>query len=91
MKEENKVSKRQERRDKAQQREKANRLRTMGLILAGVAILVFLFILSTLKCSPTRLKKCFVLPVMMISLLSLSINRTVSPMAYRQAPALLHI
>ena len=49
MKEENKVSKRQERRDKAQQREKANRLRTMGLIVAGVAILVFLFISQQLK------------------------------------------
>lgn len=49
MKEENKASKRQERRDKAQQREKANRLRTMGLIVAGVAILVFLFISQQLK------------------------------------------
>ena len=49
MKEENKVSKRQERRDKAQQREKASRLRTMGLIVAGVAILVFLFISQQLK------------------------------------------
>ena len=48
MKEE-KVSKRQERREKAQQREKANRLRTMGLIVAGVAILVFLFIYQQLK------------------------------------------
>jgi len=46
---ENKKSKRQERRDKAQQREKANRLRTMGLIVAGVAILVFLFISQQLK------------------------------------------
>jgi len=35
MTEESKRSKRQERRDKAQQREKANRLRTMGLIVAG--------------------------------------------------------
>jgi len=46
---EEKRSKRQERRDKAQQKEKANRLRTMGLIVAGVAILVFLFISQQLK------------------------------------------
>ena len=46
---EEKTSKRQERRDKAQQREKANRLRTMGLIVAGVGILVFLFISQQLK------------------------------------------
>ena len=46
---EEKRSKRQERREKAQQREKANRLRTMGLIVAGVAILVFLFISQQLK------------------------------------------
>ena len=46
---EEKKSKRQERRNKAQQREKANRLRTMGLIVAGVAILVFLFISQQLK------------------------------------------
>jgi len=46
---EEKRSKRQERRDKAQQREKANRLRTMGLIVVGVAILVLLFISQQLK------------------------------------------
>jgi len=46
---EEKRSKRLERREKAQQREKANRLRTMGLIVAGVAILVFLFISQQLK------------------------------------------
>lgn len=46
---EEKTSKRQERRDKAQKREKANRLRTMVLIVAGVAILVFLFISQQLK------------------------------------------
>ena len=46
---EEKRSKRQERRDKAQQRDKANRLRTMGLIVAGVAILVLLFISQQLK------------------------------------------
>ena len=46
---ENKKSKRQERRDKAQQREKASRLRTMGLIVVGVAILIFLVISQQLK------------------------------------------
>ena len=46
---EEKKSKRQERREKAQQKERANRLRTMGLIVAGVAILVFLFISQQLK------------------------------------------
>jgi protein-disulfide isomerase len=48
MKEE-KVSKRQERRQKAEQREKANRLRTMGLIVVGVLILVVLFISQQAK------------------------------------------
>jgi protein-disulfide isomerase len=48
MKEE-KISKRQERRQKAEQRERASRLRTMGLIVIGVAILVFLFISQSLK------------------------------------------
>ncbi|MEP7135594.1 MAG: thioredoxin domain-containing protein [Chloroflexota bacterium] len=46
---EEKRSKRQERRNKAEQREKANRLRTMGLIVAGVVILVLLFISQQLK------------------------------------------
>lgn len=46
---ENRKSKRQERRDKAQQRERANRLRTMGLIVIGVAILVVLFVLQQAK------------------------------------------
>jgi len=46
---EEKKSKRLERREKAQQREKANRLRTMGLIVAGVAILVYVFISQQLK------------------------------------------
>jgi len=46
---EEKVSKRQERREKAQQKERANRLRTMALIVVGVAILVFLFISQQLK------------------------------------------
>ena len=35
---EEKVSKRQERREKAQQKERANRLRTMALIVVGVAM-----------------------------------------------------
>ena len=42
-------SKRQERREKAEQRERAGRLRTMGLIVVGVAILVFLFISQQAK------------------------------------------
>ncbi|HXD11270.1 MAG TPA: thioredoxin domain-containing protein [Anaerolineales bacterium] len=42
-------SKRQERREKAEQRERASRLRTMGLIVVGVAILVFLFISQQAK------------------------------------------
>ena len=42
-------SKRQERREKAEQRERASRLRTMGLIVVGVALLVFLFISQQLK------------------------------------------
>lgn len=46
---ENKKSKRQERRNKAQQQERASRLRTMGLIVVGVAILVFLFISQQAK------------------------------------------
>ena len=46
---ENKKSKRQERRNKAQQRERSSRLRTMGLIVIGVAILVFLFISQQAK------------------------------------------
>ena len=44
-------SKRQERREKAEQRERASRLRTMGLIVVGVAILVFLFISQQAKSS----------------------------------------
>jgi protein-disulfide isomerase len=46
---ENKKSKRQERREKALQRERAGRLRTMGLIVIGVAILVVLFISQQAK------------------------------------------
>ena len=42
-------SKRQERREKAEKRERASRLRTMGLIVVGVAILVFLFISQQAK------------------------------------------
>src|SRR5436190_20813829 len=46
---ENKKSKRQERRNKAQQKERVSRLRTMGLIVVGAAILVFLFISQQAK------------------------------------------
>jgi len=46
---ENKKSKRQERKQKAEQRERAARLRTMGLILVGVAIIVALFISQQAK------------------------------------------
>ena len=46
---EDKKSKRQERRQKAEQRERAGRLRTMGLIVIGVAILVVLFISQQAK------------------------------------------
>jgi len=42
-------SKRQERRQKAEQRERASRLRTIGLIVVGAALLVFLFISQQLK------------------------------------------
>lgn len=41
---EDRKNKRQERRDKARQREQTSRLRTMGLIAIGAAILVYLFI-----------------------------------------------
>jgi len=44
-----KKSKRQERRIKAEQRERASRLRTMGLIVVGVVILVFLVISQQAK------------------------------------------
>ena len=50
-----------------------------------------LFIFSTLKCSPHKLKKCFVLPVIIISFLFKSKNFIVSPIKYRQAPAQLEI
>jgi len=46
---ENKKSKRQERRQKAEQQARTSRLRTMGLIVIGVAILVFLFISQQAK------------------------------------------
>ncbi len=42
-------NKRSERREKAQQRERANRLRTMGLIGVGAALIVAVFIWSSLR------------------------------------------